>query len=151
MQEKINALVYECELKDKQIKILRDNFYLNSKRSLEEESILETEQNVFNFEEEFNITYNSNLNTENNDVSKDNVIINLVKPINKELSQDTIKNKKDTNMFDVSLKRFEECKSEQERINQIRKSKENTINVTAKKENPLMKLKTINTKTINKK
>jgi len=150
MQEKINALIYECELKDKQIKILRDKFYLNSKRSLEEESILETEQNVFNFEEEFNITYNSNLNTDNNDVSKDNLIINIVKPRIMDMRQDTSKNKKENNMFDVSLKRFEECKSEQERINQIRKNKENTINVTAKKENPLMKLKTINTKSIKK-
>lgn len=150
MQEKINALVYECELKDKQIKILRDKFYLNSKRSLEEESILETDQNVFNFEEEFNITYNSNLNSENNDVSKDNLIINIAKPINVDVRQETIKNKKETNMFDVSLKRFEECKSEQERINQIRKNKESTINVTGKKENPLIKLKTINTKSIKK-
>ena len=50
MQEKVNALLYKCDLNDKQIKILRDKFYLSSKRSLEEESILESDSNAFNFE-----------------------------------------------------------------------------------------------------
>lgn len=146
MQEKINALQYECELKDKKIKILRERFFKSPNKSLEEESIIETDFNPFNFEEEFNITYNSNLNTENNEISKDNININIIKSSNNDVREDTFKNKKDSNIFDVSLKRFEECKSEQERMNQTKKNKEKVNTISGKKDPVLNKQKSYNNK-----
>jgi len=105
IESKLESLTKEIALKDKQIKILRDKNYRmcnDSNNNSENESNNEqNNSNILNFEEDFNITYNSNLNTDSDALlNNENHIISSGKYNENVVDASKIKN------YDMSLRYF---------------------------------------------
>lgn len=120
MQEKIRSLQYECNLKDKQIKLLREKLMISPRKTFDEYPEEDSEINELNFEEEFNITYNSNLNTEAADISSNEPLYpsSAIIPEHKKKPRSDVNNVN----FDNTLKKFEESKLKNEKNKSLKLS-----------------------------